>query len=429
MMNFDQPVITVGIKTAQEISFIVKDVLCTAYYDSGHIRFNGGTYDFLFYNEEATGGTFIIKDVTIGINFHWQRQKDQKFTGGLKVIVDGQNITAVNIIGVEDYLESVISSEMNSEAMPEYLKAHSVISRSWVLSQIEKNKKESPKPVVDPNSDEYIFWWDHDDHTNFDVCADDHCQRYQGITMIHSDSVRDAVRQTCGEVLTYNGEICDARFSKCCGGAMEEFQYCWSDVDHPYLHRGFDRDVSLGIPLSDLTKEANAEKWILSRPTAFCNNADANILKQVMNDYDQETKDFYRWIVEYKQEELSALIAKKSGIDYGEIIDLQPVARGTSGRIWKLKIVGSKATKVIGKELEIRRVLSESHLYSSAFIVEKVFANGGDLPSSFILHGAGWGHGVGLCQIGAAVMAARGYQYKQILAHYYKGASITKKYQ
>lgn len=425
MIDFTRPIITVGIKTAQQITFILKDGEHTASYANGKILYEGGVYDFLFFNEKTAGGSFTIKDVTIGKNFHWQKQEDQKFVGGMKIIIEGDNITAVNMVGIEDYLTSVISSEMSSSAMLEYLKAHSVISRSWVLSQTDKYKKMEPKPVNDPDSDEYIVWWDHDDHVNFNVCADDHCQRYQGITRIHSENVREAVRQTCGEVLTYDGEICDARFSKCCGGAMEEFEYCWGDRKYPYLSKR--RDGVVG-ELPNLKSEVQASKWILSRPTAFCNTTDENILKQVLNDYDQTTINFYRWTVQYSQGDLSKLVSKKTGVDFGDILELLPVARGTSGRLWKLQIIGTKATKTIGKELEIRRVLSETHLYSSAFVVEKVFADGTSLPSSFILHGAGWGHGVGMCQIGAAVMAAKGYTYDKILAHYYPGAKLTRIY-
>ncbi len=275
------------------------------------------------------------------------------------------------------------------------------------------------------HENEIIRWYDREDHTIFDVCADDHCQRYQGITKASSRQVADAVRATRGQVLAYDdGEICDARFSKCCGGVTEEFQYCWENTPKPYLLAV--RDGTGTMP-HDLTKEANAEEWIRSAPDSFCNTSDRKVLSQVLNDYDQETPDFYRWHVTYTQEELAALIKEKTGTDFGGIVDLVPVERGKSGRICRLKIVGTKATLTIGKELEIRRTLSKSHLYSSAFVVDKEGSKDG-LPERFVLTGAGWGHGVGLCQIGAAVMGEQGYGYDRILLHYYRGADIKKLY-
>ena len=396
----------------------VQSVTC----ENGRVLWNGREYDELLFTPEGLG-TFWLRNVTIGVNFHWERREDQKFEGKLKFIVENGALTAINVIGVEDYLTSVISSEMSATASENLLKAHAVISRSWLLAQIEKNKEivaqKKEYSACTCTDDELIKWYDREDHVNFDVCADDHCQRYQGLTRASTKKVRDAIAQTWGEVLAYSGKICDARFSKCCGGAVEEFQHCWEPVKHGYLVKLRDSENPADLP--DLTVEENARKWIMDSPDAFCNTTDKDILSQVLNSYDQETVNFYRWKVEYDKKELGELILKRSGVDYGEILDLVPVERGTSGRLVRLKIVGTKKTMTIGKELEIRRTLSASHLYSSAFVVEKS-------GNKFILHGAGWGHGVGLCQIGAAVMGEKGYNYEQILLHYFVGASVEKRY-
>lgn len=391
---------------------------------SGKLFFEGQLYDELLFEPiNRDSASFELYDVTIGINFHWEREEDLRFSGALKFIVENEKIVAVNVLPVEDYLVSVISSEMSATASLELLKAHAVISRSWLLAQIEKNKeinsqKEEYSACICTDT-ELIRWYGREDHVNFDVCADDHCQRYQGITRASTEIVRKAIEDTSGQVLMFDGRICDARFSKCCGGAFEEFQSCWEDVKYPYLVK--QRDSKAEIQLPDLRDEKEADKWIRTAPSAFCNTKDKHILSQVLNNYDQETVDFYRWKVNYTQEELSALIKQRSGIDYGVVTDLIPIERGTSGRLVKLKIVGTKRTMIIGKELEIRRTLSTSHLYSSAFVVDKE----GD---TFILTGAGWGHGVGLCQIGAAVMGEQGYLYNDILLHYYIGANIEKLY-
>ena len=395
----------------------------------GQVAWNGTVADVVTF-EPSENGYFELKGVTIGVNFHWERKEDQRFSGALHLIVENGKLTAVNVLPVEDYLLSVISSEMSATASLELLKAHAVISRSWLLAQIDKNKRiteehEDYKACEEGGEDEMIKWYDREDHVNFDVCADDHCQRYQGITRQSTERVRDAINATWGEVLTYGGELCDARFSKCCGGVYEEFENCWEPKHYDYLEARRDGEDEMNFP--DLTKEAAAEEWILTSPKAFCNTTDSQILSQVLNNYDQETTDFYRWTVEYTQEELSALILRRSGVDYGQILDLQPVARGTSGRLYKLKIVGTKKTLTIGKELEIRRTLSPSHLYSSAFIVERHDVKDG-VPGKFVLRGAGWGHGVGLCQIGAAVMGEKGYNYKEILLHYFINANITTLY-
>lgn len=402
-------------------------------YDNGEIQWDGLSYESLvFIPFDYDNDAFELKDVTIGVNFHWERKENQRFMGALKFIIEDEKLTAVNLINVEDYLTSVISSEMSATASLELLKAHAVISRSWLMAQIQKNKESAStsagSSAFTRTDEEFIRWYDREDHTHFDVCADDHCQRYQGITRASTDIVKQAIAATRGQVLMSGEKICDARFSKCCGGAFEEFQYCWEDKKYPYLAKKRDL-VTETAKLPDLTKEAEADRWIRTSPEAFCHTTDKKILSQVLNNYDQETTDFYRWKVEYTQDELARLIRERSGIDFGQIIDLIPVARGTSGRIWKLKIVGTKQTLIIGKELEIRRTLSPSHLYSSAFVVDKEDIAAGDVPGRFILTGAGWGHGVGLCQIGAAVMGEQGYKYDQILLHYYTGATIEKLYE
>ncbi|WP_373829457.1 SpoIID/LytB domain-containing protein [Bacteroides heparinolyticus] len=406
----------------------------TVTYDEGKILWNGRRYDeLLFEPQNESTDAFELLDVTIGINFHWERKEDQRFLGALKIIVEDGKLTAINVVKVEDYLTSVISSEMSATASLELLKAHAVISRSWLLAQIQKNREiaeaKTDYSAFTQTEEELIRWYDREDHTRFDVCADDHCQRYQGITRASTEIVKQAIAATYGRILMYDGKICDARFSKCCGGAFEEFQYCWEDAKHPYLAKQRDYSVNSQKPTPpDLTQEAEADRWIRTSPEAFCNTTDKRILSQVLNNYDQETTDFYRWKVVYTQDELSALILKRSGIDYGQIIDLVPVARGTSGRLWKLKIVGTKKTLTIGKELEIRRTLSASHLYSSAFVVDKEELSPEGIPGRFVLTGAGWGHGVGLCQIGAAVMGEQGYRYDDILLHYYIDAQIEKLY-
>ena len=379
-----------------------------------------------FEPEDDTTSDFDLTDVVIGIQFHWERKENQKFKGKLKIIDEQKHLTAINILSLEDYLLSVISSEMRATSSAEFLKAHAVISRSWLLAQIDKAKTvRGTYSSYRVDQEEYIRWYDREDHMHFDVCADDHCQRYQGITRASTEMVEQAIQATRGQALTYEDKICDARFSKCCGGAFEEFQYCWEDVKHPYLVK--QRDSKKAIFLPDLRIHSEAEKWIRTSPDAFCNTKEKRILSQVLNNYDQETTDFYRWKVEYTQEELAKLIFQRSGIDYGQVIDLIPIERGTSARISKLKIIGTKKTLIIGKELEIRRTLSPSHLYSSAFVVDKTEVKNG-IPGKFILTGAGWGHGVGLCQIGAAVMGEQGYAYDEILLHYYIGAAIEKLY-
>ena len=364
--------------------------------------------------------TFLLKNVRIGIGFHWDRLEDQEFEGTLEIRdnADGTQ-TAINRLDVEDYLSSVITSEMSATSSLELLKAHAVISRSWVLRPIISPSTCTDKPdLSDP--DHHVVWYERDAHEGFDVCADDHCQRYEGITRRdeHPEAaanVQKAIDATRGQVLMYDGKVCDARFYKSCGGATELFENAWANEHYPYLEAVRDE---IGTPLPDLTIEENAQAFIRTSPSAYCNTTDARVLSQVLNNYDQETKDFYRWTVQYTAAELSDIIRERSGIDFGEILDLVPIKRGPSARLYEMQIVGSKRTMVIGKELEIRKWLSRSHLYSSAFVVDR------NEQGDFILTGAGWGHGVGLCQIGAAVMADKGYTYEQILAHYFPGSEL-----
>lgn len=426
-----QPLLQVGIMSGKEIEFeILSDGAGSrkAVLREGKIEYDGSLYDELYFEAQTLSTqfaqpTFVLHGVTIGVNFHWERKEDQKFAGALKIIVDKDKLAAVNVIGVEDYLLSVISSEMSASASEEFLKAHAVISRSWVMAQIAAARREhhadvpegiygvpslishldsmmcGEKAQTDAKVHEYVKWYDHEDHRLFDVCADDHCQRYQGLTRATGETVRRVIDATWGQVLRHDGELCDARFSKCCGGVMESFSTCWEDRDMPYLQ-----------PLAD-TPDHDPEG------ECFCNTTDKTILSQVLNNYDQETVDFYRWTETFDRDVLSGLILRKGGFDLGRIVSLEPLERGVSGRIMKLKIVGTAKTLVVGKELEIRRLLSESHLKSSAFDVRYE-------DDKIILDGKGWGHGVGLCQIGAAVMASNGYTYTQILEHYYPGTTI-----
>ncbi len=378
------------------------------------------TLPLIFEPDNYATRDFELTEVTIGIQFHWERKETQKFKGKLKIIDEKKHLTAINILPLEDYLLSVISSEMKATSSPEFLKAHAVISRSWLLAQKEKARHRNGYYQSGQETEQtYIRWYDREDHANFDVCADDHCQRYQGISKAYTHTVRQAVRATCGEVLTYHGQICDARFSKCCGGATERFENTWEPVVHPYLDKITDSEMPLEA--GNLSEEKAARAWILSSPATFCNTSDVKILGEVLNDYDLETRHFFRWQVNYTTGELSALVKEKLGIDFGTITEIIPLERGTSGRLCRIKIIGTRKTMEIGKELVIRKAFSPTHLYSSAFVIDKKEEN-------FIFRGAGWGHGVGLCQIGAAVMGAKGYTYRQILKHYFKNSEISKLY-
>jgi stage II sporulation protein D len=375
--------------------------------------------------------SFLLRDVTIGVQFHWERKEKQRFKGILKLLLTDGKIQVINILPIEKYLVSVISSEMSSKCSLHLLKAHAIVSRSWLLAQIEKskvliNQSEEYSAEFDTEG-EHIKWYDREDHKLFDVCADDHCQRYQGITKIFTDIAVKAVNETSGMVLTSNDEICDARYYKACGGLTEEFQNVWEPVNYPYLTSVIDYKYEPEAYNTDYKDERAAVKWIKGNPPAFCNSSEKKILTQILPDFDQETKDFFRWKIEYSQEELKSLLLQKSGIDFGDIIDLQPVERGKSFRLIKLKIIGTKKILIIGKELEIRKFLSASHLYSSAIVIERQDIQN-NIPGRFVLYGAGWGHGVGLCQIGAAVMADRGYKFDEILSHYFRDARLKKVY-
>lgn len=437
-----QPDVTVGIVSAQKIHFSLnKPYLAkgekvlgeqVVEFSEGGVLWNGNQYSQLTFHPQSADASFSLSDVTIGVNFHWERKETQTFLGTLRFVVESDKIVAINELPVEKYLESVISSEMSATSSLELLKAHAVISRSWLLAQMKKRREvaESGNNFFSftKKEDTLIRWYDREDHTLFDVCADDHCQRYQGITKETSPHVAEAIRQTKGQILMDGDEICDARFSKCCGGITEEFQYCWEDTPKTYLTAV--RDIALGVEhtLPNLTNEEEAEKWIRFNPPAFCNTQDKKILSEVLNDYDQETVNFYRWKETLSQEKLQQLIADKLKMDLGAILDMKAVERGKSGRISKLQIIGTEKIFTIGKELEIRRTLSASHLLSSAFVVDKYDKDEQGVPQRFELIGAGWGHGVGLCQIGAAVMGEQGYHYDAILLHYYQGAEIKKLY-
>ena len=437
-----QPDVTVGIVSAQKIHFSLnKPYLAkgekvlgeqVVEFSEGGVLWNGNQYSQLTFHPQSADASFSLSDVTIGVNFHWERKETQTFLGTLRFVVESDKIVAINELPVEKYLESVISSEMSATSSLELLKAHAVISRSWLLAQMKKRREvaESGNNFFSftKKEDTLIRWYDREDHTLFDVCADDHCQRYQGITKETSPHVAEAIRQTKGQILMDGEEICDARFSKCCGGITEEFQYCWEDTPKTYLTAV--RDIALGVEhtLPNLTNEEEAEKWIRFNPPVFCNTQDKKILSEVLNDYDQETVNFYRWKETLSQEKLQQLIADKLKMNLGAILDMKAVERGKSGRISKLQIIGTEKTFTIGKELEIRRTLSDSHLLSSAFVVDKYDKDEQGVPQRFELIGAGWGHGVGLCQIGAAVMGEQGYHYDAILLHYYQGAEIKKLY-
>ena len=444
-----QPNVNVGIVSGQKIHFslnkpyLAKGEMVTGEqevaFSEGGILWNGNQYSSLTFHPQSADASFSLSDVTIGVNFHWERKETQTFLGTLHFVVESDKICAINELPVERYLESVISSEMSATPSLELLKAHAVISRSWLLAQMKKRREvaESGNNFFSfvKKDDRLIRWYDREDHTIFDVCADDHCQRYQGITKETSPHVAEAIRQTKGQILMDGDDICDARFSKCCGGVTEEFQYCWEDTPKNYLSSV--RDIIQGVksvgsaapaPLPSLQDEAAAEAWIRSNPPAFCNTTDKKILSQVLNDYDQETADFYRWKVTLTQEKLKQLLDEKLKMNFGDILDLQAEERGKSGRISKLRIVGTEKTFVIGKELEIRRALSDTHLYSSAFVVDRCDIDEKGVPQRFDIIGAGWGHGVGLCQIGAAVMGEEGFDYDAILLHYYQGAEIKKVY-
>lgn len=433
-----EPDVEVGILHAEHITFTLNAPYVakgktvggpqTVCWRDGGILWNDNLYSELTFVPAESGATFRLENVEIGIDFHWQRKEAQTFKGELRLIVDEGKLIAINSLPVEEYLTSVISSEMRATSSLELLKAHAVVSRSWLFCQMrhraEKGSRSGSFFSFVRKDDEFIRWYDREDHTLFDVCADDHCQRYQGVTRESAPAVAEAVKATRGLVLMDGDSLCDARFSKCCGGITEQYSTCWEDKDEAYLRPVLDGDNGSEKALSS---EREVEDWIRCTPDVYCSTADRNLLAQVLNDYDQETADFFRWKVVYTQQEIADLVRRKREEDFGDILDLVPVERGASGRLSKLRIVGSKRTLVIGKELEIRRTLSETHLYSSAFVVDKEDVRDG-VPGRFVLHGAGWGHGVGMCQIGAAVMSGKGFAFDRILLHYYRNARLEKLY-
>jgi len=443
-----EPTIAVGIVEAPVVGFEGEFAVggrssllrgsCTARADGGSVLLESGAgrtvspSGVLLTSPGEGDRSFLLKGVTIGINFHWERKEDQRFTGALRLVVKGDRIVAINVVSLEDYLSSVISSEMSASSSMNLLKAHAITSRSWLIAQLERSgslrRGARRSATVQEEPGLRVRWYDREEHELYDVCADDHCQRYQGITNAATPGVRQAIDATRGEALLYGGAVCDARFSKSCGGITEPFGTVWEEKNVPYLVNIRDaRGGGERAPLTDVSAENAAAGWIRSSPDAFCNTADREILSHVLLKYDQETTDFFRWNVTYTQEELAAIVRERSGVDFGAILDIVPVERGPSGRLKLVKIVGEKATMTIGKELEIRRTLSRSHLYSSAFVVDRRDVTG-NVPGRFLLTGAGWGHGVGLCQIGAAVMGARGFQPGEILAHYFPGTVIGKVY-
>ena len=445
MVQMREPTISVGLIKSPSINFElygdfrVRSIdhnfsgKYSAFWEDGKITLTGGefkkSFDGLIIEpRDPLSETFLLKDVTIGIDFHWQQKKDFRYHGALKLIVCEEEIMGINLVALEQYLTSVISSEMSSLNTLELLKAHAIISRSWVVAQLRaKRQKEEDNHLNKVSENEIIKWYDRGDHDLYDFCSDDHCQRYQGLELKQNDKAVTAVEETKGVILSYNDEVCDTRYSKCCGGISESFENVWQPEKLRYLSTVIDYKFEPENFDINLRKEENARKWILGNPKSFCNTKDEKILSQILVDYDSKTQDFFRWQVEYKQEELSEILKKKSGIDFGKIKKLLPVERGQSGRLIKLKIVGTNKEMTIGKELEIRRVLSESHLYSSAFVVEMKNVVD-EIPQEFVIKGAGWGHGVGLCQIGAAVMGEMGYLFDEILLHYFRGARIEKAY-
>ncbi len=445
----DEPLIIVGILTEEVINF----TFYGDYYANNQEDFFSGVFQasvkngklvvegsgkklsddvsLVFTPNSPESEHFMIRDVVIGVKFHWERKEKESFKGALKLLRRGNKVTAINIINIEEYLKSVISSEMSAKSSPALLKAHAVISRSWLLSQIaqseSKKKLSAEEKGIIVSDDEIVRWYDREDHDDFDVCADDHCQRYQGITKIFSESARQAVEDTHGLVMKYGDEICDARFSKSCGGVSESFEHVWENKKVPYLDKVIDYKFEPENFDTNLTDEKNATKWILGEPESYCNTKDKTVLSQILLHYDQETVDFFRWKLDIPQEKVKSLLKSKMDLDLGDITEIEPLERGESGRIYRLRITGTKKSIIIGKELEIRRALSDSHLYSSAFVVEKKEIKDG-IPGSFLLRGAGWGHGVGLCQIGAAVMSEKGFSFDEILTHYYRGIKLVKDY-
>ncbi len=363
-----------------------------AYPEAGFIRIEP---------EDLKNTLTVLHDVTIGIQFHWEREEDDDYPYILEFCKSSaKKIMAINELPVERYLESVISSEMSGDCPSALLHAHTVIARSWLLAQMQNPP-----------------------HVNYLVCHDDHCQRYQGMRR-WTKSAGNAVKDTHGEVLTYQGEICDTRYSKSCGGITENFENCWPPQKVSYCQTIVDAPENKISPVPDLTKEENVRTWVTFRPASFC-NATPQELERLLVEYDREIKDLFRWEVIYSQDEITKLIESKTQRKLGQLKEIKTGKRGRSGRLLSIDFIGTTGNIHVDDQLEIRRVLSPSHLYSACFVVD---TEGGkdSVPDKFILRGGGWGHGVGLCQIGAAVMSTHGYDYKQILQHYYRGTELTQ---
>lgn len=445
----NEPTISVAILVAAKVEFILDGYFKVtgaeriyngkyeAFAEENNIIIKQGEHilniegEIIFQPHEYESDSFVIKNVVIGKSFHWEQKETQRFQGNLKITVENNQIAVINLIPTEDYLKSVISSEMSATATPEFLKAHAIISRSWLMAQLERKIKPSEKNVKDGrliSEDEIFTWYDREDHKLYDFCADDHCQRYQGISKVQNKNVNNAIKDTYGMVLHNNNRICDTRFSKCCGGISESFENVWQNENYEYLDSVIDYKFEPDNYDFNFGDEKNAEKWIKNSPQAFCNCNNPQILNQVLVNFDQETTDFYRWKIVYTQNEICQILNKKTGYDFGFVKNIIPLERGKSGRLIKIKIVGTKKELTVGKELEIRRILSDKHLYSSAFVISKEKINENGIPEEIILTGAGWGHGVGLCQIGAAVMGEIGYKFDEILLHYFKNSIIKKIY-
>ncbi len=326
---------------------------------------------------------FYLHDIPIGRGFHWERHERLSYRGELHLFASrGDGLTAMNRIPLETYIRSTVFSEMGPDLPDAFLAAQAVAARSTVLATANRHHRGE----------------------GFHLCNDDHCQCYQGV-LREPQVISPALGETEGEILVSNGRPVDARYAKCCGGVSETYEAVWGGEGHPYF---ISRPCG-EFETADLTQEQNMQEFLSQRAPAFCNDE--------LHAYPERWREesYFRWQREYNASELQTLIEAKVGIEVGTVRELRPIKRGASGRILILEIVGSKQTLRIYRELEIRRVLFLSHLPSSCFIVETE----GKGPDKFRLIGAGWGHGVGLCQLGAAAMAHKGRSKQRILEHYY----------
>lgn len=370
---------------------------------TGEIELDGqklGSTVRIVLDTNNTSSHITVSNIMIGIQFHWQKHEDLDYRGIIEVGFNNQGkLVVINEIDLENYLVSVNSSEMTSDCPIGLLESQTVVARNTVLATMGK----------------------HHYNTNFHLCSDDHCQCYHGKKREQQVS-RQAVENTWGRILLHGDEICDARYSKICGGIMEDYRYVWENRDIPYMVSGIDSDEEINYPANT---EETAKELIDTSLPAYCNTDLHKLPENLANLY--STQNLFRWEVTYPREELESLISEKTGKDIGELQDIIPLERGDSGRLIYINLVGSDKTLKIGKELEIRRVLSKSHLYSSCFYVRKEMGTDGKV-SRFILKGAGWGHGVGLCQVGATVMASKKIPYQKILEHYYKNTNLVSLY-